>query len=94
MKENNYLELIKNANVYAVAKKSPLDHAVLISSKLNNTVLLKREDKQRTFSFKVRGAFNKINQLSAKELENGVICSSAGNHAPVSYTHLTLPTKA
>ena len=81
MKENNYLELIKNANVYAVAKKSSLDHAVLISSKLNNTVLLKREDKQRTFSFKVRGAFNKINQLSAKELENGVICSSAGNHA-------------
>ena len=81
MKENNYLELIKNANVYAVAKKSSLDHAVSISSKLNNTVLLKREYKQRTFSFKVRGAFNKINQLSAKELENGVICSSAGNHA-------------
>jgi len=77
----DYLQLIDQANVYSVAKESPLEHALLISSRLNNTVLLKREDLQRTFSFKVRGAVNKINQLNKEELKNGVVCSSAGNHA-------------
>ena len=81
MNKLDYLQLIDQANVYSVAKESPLEHALLISSRLNNTVLLKREDLQRTFSFKVRGAVNKINQLNKEELKNGVVCSSAGNHA-------------
>jgi len=67
----DYLQLIDQANVYSVAKESPLEHALLISSRLNNTVLLKREDLQRTFSFKIRGAVNKINQLNKEELKNG-----------------------
>ena len=81
MNKINYTHLIDEADVYSVAKKSPLNHALIISSKLNNKILLKREDMQRTFSFKVRGAINKINQLNKEDLENGVVCSSAGNHA-------------
>ncbi len=81
MNKLDYLQLIDQANVYSVAKESPLEHALLLSSRLNNTVLLKREDLQRTFSFKIRGAVNKINQLNKEELKNGVVCSSAGNHA-------------
>lgn len=81
MNKINYTHLIDEADVYSVAKKSPLNHALIISSKLNNKILLKREDMQRTFSFKVRGAINKINQLNKEDLKNGVVCSSAGNHA-------------
>lgn len=77
----DYLERIKNADVYAVAIKTPLEFAPLLSARLGNRILLKREDLQPIFSFKLRGAYNKISQLSAESLSNGVICSSAGNHA-------------
>ena len=69
------------ADVYSVAKVSPLDYAQLISTRLNNKIFLKREDLQSTFSFKIRGAVNKIKNLDKTTLKNGVICSSAGNHA-------------
>ena len=81
MNKINYLELIKTADVYSVAEVSPLDYAKLISANLNNKIFLKREDLQTTFSFKIRGAVNKIKNLDEKALKNGVICSSAGNHA-------------
>ena len=81
MNKINYLELIKTADVYSVAKVSPLDYAQLISTRLNNKIFLKREDLQSTFSFKIRGAVNKIKNLDKTTLKNGVICSSAGNHA-------------
>ncbi|SEP83088.1 threonine dehydratase [Faunimonas pinastri] len=78
------LDLIKNilsARVYDVAIESPLDSMPRISSRLGNKVLLKREDLQPVFSFKLRGAYNKISKLSVDELARGVICASAGNHA-------------
>jgi threonine dehydratase len=81
MTKTDYLERIKNADVYPVAIKSPLELAPLLSARLGNRVLMKREDLQPIFSFKLRGAYNKISQLSSESLANGVICSSAGNHA-------------
>ncbi len=72
---------ILRARVYDVAIESPLDPAPNLSRRLNNTVLLKREDLQPVFSFKLRGAYNKMAGLSAPELERGVIAASAGNHA-------------
>ena len=72
---------ILQARVYDVAIESPLDEARLISRRLKNRVLLKREDLQPVFSFKLRGAYNKIAQLSEAERGKGVICASAGNHA-------------
>ncbi len=72
---------ILQARVYDVAIESPLDEALLISRRLKNRVLLKREDLQPVFSFKLRGAYNKIAQLSEAERAKGVICASAGNHA-------------
>ena len=81
MNKINYLELIKAADVYSVAKVSSLDYAKLISTKLSNRIFLKREDLQTTFSFKIRGAVNKIKNLDKETLKKGVICSSAGNHA-------------
>ncbi len=72
---------ILQARVYDVAIESPLDEALLISRRLKNRVLLKREDLQPVFSFKLRGAFNKISQLPESERAKGVICASAGNHA-------------
>jgi len=77
----DYLEKILHAEVYEVAKKTPLDKAKNLSKKLKNNILLKREDLQDVFSFKIRGAFNKMSKLSKSELANGVITSSAGNHA-------------
>ena len=77
----DYLQKILNAVVYDVAKESSLDEAKSLSTRLNNTVLLKREDQQSVFSFKLRGAYNKMAHLSASELKKGVICASAGNHA-------------
>ncbi len=77
----DYLERILNANVYDVAIETPLEHAPNISARAHNRVLLKREDMQPVFSFKIRGAYNKIAKLSAKARERGVICASAGNHA-------------
>ncbi len=78
---DNITRLILTARVYDIVKETPLTHAVNLSKKLNNKILLKREDLQDVFSFKIRGAYNKISQLSQKEKEKGVICASAGNHA-------------
>jgi threonine dehydratase len=77
----NYLDLIRDANVYDVAIETPLELAKLLSARLGNKILMKREDLQPVFSFKLRGAYNKIAGLTDAELANGVICSSAGNHA-------------
>jgi len=77
----SYAPLIARARVYDVAIQSPLDRAPRLSKRLGHDVLLKREDLQAVFSFKLRGAHNKIAQTPADKLANGVICSSAGNHA-------------
>jgi len=76
-----YLEAIEHARVYDVAKETPLEPAPKLSSRLCNEILLKREDLQPVFSFKLRGAYNKIANLTDLEREKGVICASAGNHA-------------
>ncbi|MSR88768.1 MAG: threonine ammonia-lyase, biosynthetic [Candidatus Margulisbacteria bacterium] len=78
---NDYLKCISLADVYDVAIKTPLDLLPSLSKKNHNTILLKREDLQPVFSFKLRGAFNKIRQLSTVEKKAGIIASSAGNHA-------------
>ena len=77
----DYLEKILNAQVYDVAVETPLDYAPNLSARFGNTILLKREDMQPVFSFKLRGAYNKIVKLSPEKLKRGVICASAGNHA-------------
>ena len=76
-----YIEKILKARVYDVAIESPLDEAPRLSRRLGNRVQLKREDLQPVFSFKLRGAYNRIAQLSEATARRGVICSSAGNHA-------------
>jgi len=76
-----YLKKILTARVYDVAVESPLTPAKSLSRRLANTVLLKREDRQPVFSFKLRGAYNKMAHLSPEALAAGVICASAGNHA-------------
>ena len=78
---NDYFEKILQAEVYEVAKKTPLEKAHNLSNTLNNEVFLKREDLQDVFSFKIRGAYNKMSKLSNSQLAQGVITSSAGNHA-------------
>jgi len=77
----DYLQRILNARVYDVAIESPLEMARKLSGRLNNRVWLKREDTQPVFSFKLRGAYNKMARLSPEELQRGVVCASAGNHA-------------
>lgn len=77
----NYLEKILKSRVYDVARETPLDEAPILSGRLGNRVLLKREDLQPVFSFKVRGAYNKISGLNSAERARGVIAASAGNHA-------------
>ncbi len=77
----DYIERILRARVYEAAIETPLDYAPVLSSRLNNAVYLKREDLQPVFSFKLRGAYNKIIHLSDAERQRGVIASSAGNHA-------------
>ncbi len=77
----DYLKKILQAEVYEVAKKTPLEKAKNLSKTLNNNIYLKREDLQDVFSFKIRGAYNKMRQIPKSKLENGVITSSAGNHA-------------
>ncbi len=72
---------ILGARVYDVAEKTALDKADRLSAELGNTVLIKREDQQSVFSFKLRGAFNKIVRLTAEQRQRGVITASAGNHA-------------
>ena len=76
-----YAEKIDQAHVYEVAKKTPLEPAALLSERLKNQVLLKREDLQTVFSFKLRGAYNKISGLSEEQRKQGIIAASAGNHA-------------
>lgn len=78
---NELLREIRASRVYDVAKETPLDFAPLLSKRLNNSVWLKREDQQPVFSFKLRGAYNKISQLTDAERKRGVIAASAGNHA-------------
>ena len=77
----DYLEKILTAQVYDVAVETPLDYAPNLSARIGNTLLFKREDMQPVFSFKLRGAYNKITKLSPERLKHGVICASAGNHA-------------
>ena len=79
--QNNYVESILKARVYDVAIESPLEAAPRLSRRLRNSVLFKREDLQPVFSFKLRGAYNKIAHLSQTASQRGVICASAGNHA-------------
>ena len=77
----NYLEKIENSRVYDVAKNTPLEFQPNLSARLHNRVLLKREDMQPVFSFKLRGAYNKMASLPADVLKKGIIAASAGNHA-------------
>ncbi|MEY3650852.1 MAG: threonine deaminase [Pseudomonadota bacterium] len=79
--KNDYLEKIRAASVYDVAKKTPLEFQPNLSARLDNRVLLKREDMQPVFSFKIRGAYNMMAHLSEEALARGVIAASAGNHA-------------
>ena len=81
MKKIDYLERILSARVYDVAIKTPLELAPNLSARLENRLCLKREDLQPVFSFKLRGAYNKMVQLPAAALRRGVIAASAGNHA-------------
>src|SRR5262245_44467846 len=78
---SRYLQKILTARVYDVAHETPLEPARSLSKRLGNHVLLKREDSQPVFSFKLRGAYNKMAHLDAAQLAQGVICASAGNHA-------------
>lgn len=77
----DYLKRILTSKVYDVAHETPLDVAPRISARIGNTILLKREDTQPVFSFKLRGAYNKMAHLTPAELKRGVIAASAGNHA-------------
>lgn len=77
----NYREKIEHSHVYDVAKITPLELQTNLSKRIQNNVLLKREDMQPVFSFKLRGAYNKMANLSADALAKGVIAASAGNHA-------------
>lgn len=79
--DTEYLERILKARVYDVAIESPLERAPRLSRRLGNTVLFKREDLQPVFSFKLRGACNRIAHLTTEQAARGVICASAGNHA-------------
>eukprot|EP01035_Chromulina_nebulosa_P035179 gene35179-47273_t len=77
----DYLVQILTSKVYDVAIESPLTYAANLSNILNNNIYLKREDLQPVFSFKIRGAYNKISNLSKEQQEKGVVTCSAGNHA-------------
>src|ERR687887_2428545 len=81
MPRNDYLERILKARVYDVAMETPLEPARALSERLQNLLLIKREDLQPVFSFKLRGAYNKMAALPRARLKRGVIAASAGNHA-------------
>ena len=90
-----YIKRILNARVYDVARETPLDVAPLLSSRLGNQAFLKREDLQPVFSFKCRGAYNKMSRLNAAARRAGVVAASAGNHAQgVALAAQTLGIKA
>jgi threonine dehydratase len=78
---DDMMRKILTSRVYEAAVETSLDPAVALSARLNNRILLKREDQQPVFSFKIRGAYNKIAQLSEAEKQRGVLAASAGNHA-------------
>lgn len=78
---NKYIKKILDARVYDVAIETPLSPATLLSERFGNQIFLKREDLQPVFSFKLRGAYNRVRQLSEEEKAKGVIAASAGNHA-------------
>ncbi|MCP3897944.1 threonine ammonia-lyase, biosynthetic [Moraxella sp.] len=78
---SDYVRSIITATVYDVAIRTPLDKADKLSARFGNDIRLKREDMQPVFSFKLRGAYNKISQLSDEQKAKGIICASAGNHA-------------
>lgn len=78
---SNYVRSIITATVYDVAIRTPLEQADKLSARFGNDIRLKREDLQPVFSFKLRGAYNKISQLSDEQKAEGIICASAGNHA-------------
>jgi len=91
---NIYIKKILQARVYDVAKKTRLDYATTLSRRLNNHIWIKREDRQPVFSFKIRGAYNKIAHLPESVRAAGVIAASAGNHAQgvaLSAAHLGIP---
>jgi len=77
----DYLERILNSRVYDVAVETPLELAPNLAARLGNRLVLKREDMQPVFSFKLRGAYNKMANLPVHALRRGVIAASAGNHA-------------
>ncbi len=78
---DDYLKKILKARVYDIAEETPLERAKNLSKRFKNNIWFKREDLQPVFSFKLRGAFNRMSQLTQEELSKGVIASSAGNHA-------------
>jgi threonine dehydratase len=77
----DYLKKILTSRVYDLAVETPLEFAPDLSERMGNRIYFKREDMQSVFSFKLRGAYNKMAQLSSAQLKRGVICASAGNHA-------------
>ena len=79
--KRDILNGIESADIYQLAVCSPIEHAKGLSARLKNEIFFKREDVQPVFSFKLRGAFHKLNLLSAKQRQQGVIAASAGNHA-------------
>ena len=81
LNKTDYLERILKARVYDVAVQTPLELAPILSRRMGNRLLLKREDMQSVFSFKLRGAYNKMAHLTPAQLARGVIAASAGNHA-------------
>ena len=77
----DYVSAIHNAEIYDLAIETPVSSAQILSHRLSNKILLKREDLQPVFSFKVRGAYNKLKNLTRGQMSKGVIAASAGNHA-------------
>ena len=79
--KKEYFQLIENSKVYEILEPTPLSYSQNLSKKLKNQIYLKREDLQKVFSFKIRGAFNKIANLAVSDRALGIITASAGNHA-------------
>ncbi len=91
----SYVKRILESRVYDVARETPIDHARMLSERFGNRILVKREDLQPVFSFKVRGAYNKLSRLSEAQRAQGVIAASAGNHAQgLAYSANRLGVKA
>ena len=81
MESSQLIKEILSAKIYDLAIETPLNKALKLSKKLKNEIHLKREDLQSVFSFKIRGAYNKMRKLDQNSLQRGVIAASAGNHA-------------